>query len=183
MKITRKPLLVAGATIVVPALCATMLISNRFQVQREENKRIKDSTMIAMSIRDRLDNPVTPNIKSTKNFIQYRNLEGKTVKVEIIDQATKSLYKAIQKYSPNGTEDIVDIGGFYTDVESQISKNISSAMCGFHPKLLTSIRHIHCSQLFSKLFDIFTAPESEKGRTITVKEYTKMMDAWSSTGD
>ena len=49
-------------------------------------------------------------------------------------------------------------------------------------KLISTQRHTQCSQLFSKLFDIFTSPKSEKGDTITVNEYTKMMDAWSSTG-
>ena len=47
---------------------------------------------------------------------------------------------------------------------------------------IIALRHLQCSNMFNKLFDIFTAPKSEGGEAITVKEYTKMMDAWSSTG-
>ena len=45
-----------------------------------------------------------------------------------------------------------------------------------------ALRHLQCSTMFNKLFDIFTSPKSEGGENITVNEYTKMMDAWSSTG-
>ena len=47
---------------------------------------------------------------------------------------------------------------------------------------VVALRHLQCSNMFNKLFDIFTSPKSEGGENITVNEYTKMMDAWSSTG-
>jgi hypothetical protein len=42
---------------------------------------------------------------------------------------------------------------------------------------------MQCSNLLAELVDIYTDGDSEKGKTITVNEYTQMMDAWSSTGN
>ena len=131
----------------------------------------------------------------TNNYIQYKNLTGEEQTVGIIDEATISLYSAIQKYTSRKEPNIVDITSFYTDVEKNISKNEignsnynirrTNDIEDINKNLKISIattRHLQCSNLFNKLYDMFTAPNSEKGDTITVNEYTKMMDAWSSTG-
>lgn len=126
-----------------------------------------------------------PSIGS--GYIQYVNSYGNTKKVGIVDNATVSLYKAIQKYA---TPEIVDIGGFYASVESMIPKNEIPEQSISNPgqtwrnaeSINVSVRHLQCSQLFNKLYDIFTSPNSEKGDTITANEYTKMMEAWASTG-
>ena len=131
----------------------------------------------------------------TNNYIQYKNLAGEVQTVGIVDEATISLYSAIQKYTSHNEPDIVDITSFYTDVEKNISKN-ETGISDYHIRRSNDIedinknlkisiattRHLQCSNLFNKLYDMFTAPNSEKGATITVNEYTKMMDAWSSTG-
>lgn len=72
---------------------------------------------------EKIDNN-TPNIPRRVNsdIIQYRNLSGKLVDVKIVDDATISLYSAIHKHSTKNSPEIKDIGGFYTDVESNISK-------------------------------------------------------------
>ena len=87
--------------------------------------------------------------------------------------------------------EIKDIGGFYADVESNISKvqldesndwAVKSRIYDVTSQAVVALRHLQCSTMFNKLFDIFTSPKSEGGENITVNEYTKMMDAWSSTG-
>ena len=136
------------------------------------------------------------NITQSDNYLIYRNLlDGTMVRVGIIDKATISLYSAVQKHSSNFTTDIVDIGGFYADVESNIPKNEVGVdsynlrqtndiedINKNNKMIISTLRHIQCSQLFNKLFEIFTSERSEKGSTITKNEYVKMMDAWSSTG-
>ena len=136
-----------------------------------------------------INKPNLPRINS--DIIQYKNLSGKLVDVEIVDNATISLYSAIQKHSTTGSPEIKDIGDFYADVESNISKAqndkpdrvlVDAGMFDLSRQNIIALRHLQCSNMFNKLFDIFTSPKSEGGEAITVKEYTKMMDAWSSTG-
>ena len=141
---------------------------------------------------EKIDNN-KPNLPRRVNsdIIQYRNLLGKPVDVKIVDDATISLYSAIQKHSTKNSPEIKDIGGFYADVESNISKaqkdesdymNVQGSIYDLNGQNVVALRHLQCSNMFNKLFDIFTSPKSEGGENITVNEYTKMMDAWSSTG-
>ena len=148
-----------------------------------------DSSKTAQQERPVYRKPNIPRINS--NVIQYRNLSGKVVNVRVVDDATISLYKSIQKYSNVNSPDINDIGGFYADVESNISKvqwdesddwAAKSRIYDATSQAVVALRHLQCSTMFNKLFDIFTSPNSEGGENITVNEYTKMMDAWSSTG-
>lgn len=148
-----------------------------------------DSSKTIQQERSVYRKPNIPRINS--NVIQYRNLSGKVVNVRVIDDATISLYKAIQKHSNPYSPDIKDIGGFYADVESNISKvqldessdwAVKSRIYDVTSQAVVALRHLQCSTMFNKLFDIFTSPKSEGGENITVNEYTKMMDAWSSTG-
>lgn len=157
--------------------------------QERQTYEKNDSSKTTQQERTVYRKPNIPRINS--NVIQYRNLSGKVVNVRVIDDATISLYKAIQKYSNSYSPDIKDIGGFYADVESNISKvqrDESDAMTvhasNYHVngQNVVALRHLQCSTMFNKLFDIFTSPNSEGGENITVNEYTKMMDAWSSTG-
>ncbi len=125
------------------------------------------------------------------NIIQYRNLSGNLVNVRVVDNATISLYSVITKHSTEDSPEIEDIGGFYADVEANISKaqcdesdnmTAQSSIYDLSGQNVIALRHLQCSTMFNKLFDIFTSPKSEGGENITVNEYTKMMDAWSSTG-
>ncbi len=139
-------------------------------------------------------NPTTEETATVKNidYIQYTNLNGNIVKVGVLDEATASLYSAVKKYTENGTKDITDIAGFYAEVESNIPKNedflsikktvVYNVACEILNLTQIAQRHERCSQLFNKLFDLFTSEKSEKGDTITVKESIQMMDAWTSTG-
>lgn len=117
------------------------------------------------------------------DYIYYNNLNNETKKIKVVDDATISLYKAITECSTPTNPDITDIGNFFTKVEKNIDKSESPEI-GWNDKtaFLTTQRHIQCSNLFKKMFEIFTAPNSEKGDTITVREYTQMMEAWASTG-
>lgn len=141
---------------------------------------------------EKIDNN-KPNLPRRVNsdIIQYRNLSGKLVDVKIVDDATISLYSAIHKHSTKSSPEIKDIGGFYADVESNISKaqydesdnmTAQGSISKLNGQSVIALRHLQCSTMFNKLFDIFTSPKSEGGENITVNEYTKMMDAWSSTG-
>ena len=157
--------------------------------QERQTYEKNDSSKTTQQERTVYRKPNIPRINS--NVIQYRNLSGKVVNVRVIDDATISLYKAIQKYSNSYSPDIKDIGGFYADVESNISKvqldesndwAVKSRIYDVTSQAVVALRHLQCSTMFNKLFDIFTSPNSEGGENITVNEYTKMMDAWSSTG-
>ncbi|MCM1004301.1 MAG: hypothetical protein NC408_08175 [Candidatus Gastranaerophilales bacterium] len=101
--------------------------------------------------------------------ISYRNVDGDVVEIETRDQNKTSLYNAIKKYSTNENPNIDDVEAFYCEVEKQ-----NAARGGYYDR---SARN---TLLLKNLYDIFTKPDSEGGKTITVKEYTHMMDAWSS---
>ena len=81
--------------------------------QERQTYEKNDSSKTTQQERTVYRKPNIPRINS--NVIQYRNLSGKVVNVRVIDDATISLYKAIQKYSNSYSPDIKDIGGFYAD--------------------------------------------------------------------
>ena len=122
--------------------------------------------------------------------VYYKNLQGQIQTVRAIDIATLSVYNAIEKYK-NKDNEIVDPTGFYVEVEKYIPKNTvgnirqSNEIEDINRNLkknISAIRYQQCSDLFNKLYEMFTFPESEKGDTITEKECIKMAEAWSSTG-
>lgn len=110
----------------------------------------------------------------TGNQVIYRNVDGDLVKITRCSDEKLSLYNAINKYSTVEKPDIEDVEGFYCKVEKNNIQSSGSGIMYFD----SSVRK---TMLLKNLYDIFTAPDSEKGKTITVKEYTHMMDAWSST--
>ena len=125
--------------------------------QEKQTYDKNDSSKTTQQERSVYRKPNIPRINS--NVIQYRNLSGKVVNVRVIDDATISLYKAIQKYSNSYSPNIKDIGGFYADVESNISKvqrDESDAMTvhasNYHVngQSVVALRHLQCSTMFNK---------------------------------
>lgn len=107
-----------------------------------------------------------------ENTITYRNVDGDVVCITNKGKSFEALYKTINKYSTKENPNITDADGFYCEIEKHNMHN------GRYRDIATGP-----SILLKNLYDIFTAPDSEEGKTITVKEYTHMMDAWSSVTD
>ena len=115
--------------------------------------------------------------------ITYRNEDGDIVTVKSDDDAdgqiTQSLYKAVRKFSTPEKPNITEPTKFYAEVSKNIPKNYQS---GVYNSSTHNSYHALVQGFLNKLFDIYAEDDSEAGTTITVKEYTEMMDAWSSTG-
>ena len=113
----------------------------------------------------------------------FRNQDGDIVTVKSDDDAdgqiTQSLYKAIRKFSTPENPNITEPTKFYTEVSKYIPKNYQS---GVYNSSTHNSYHALVQGFLNKLFDIYAEDDSEAGTTITVNEYTEMMDAWSSTG-
>lgn len=127
-----------------------------------------------------------PNLPQiTQDNIFYRNSEGKLVTVNNQTKygcPVQSLYSAIAKMSTPEKPNIEDTDKFFIEVEKNIKKSpIGEAQCYDLLNIQMALNNTQASDLFNRLFSMFTAPDSDGGKTITVKEYTYMMDAWSST--
>lgn len=127
-----------------------------------------------------------PNLpRITHDYIFYRNSEGKLVTVNNNTKygcPVQSLYSAIAKMSTPEKPNIEDTDKFFVEVEKNIKKSpIGEAQCYDLLNIQTALNNTQASDLFNRLFNMFTTPDSDGGKTITVKEYTYMMDAWSST--
>lgn len=123
-----------------------------------------------------LTKPNKPLIEGNK--ISYKKLDGELVTLrtetglQIKNTAATSLYKTISSMSTEQKPNIDDVEKFYVEFEKNNDKS-----SGINEARLPQIQ---ASMLFNNLFKLFTAPDSDGGNTITVKEYTQMMDAWSS---
>ena len=117
--------------------------------------------------------------------VTYRNTDGDVISISISSEAYKnrmtSLYKAIIKFSAKENPNITEPEKFYTEVEKNIPKNFNAGSTVYQEQIYSQYG-LHSSILLENLYNKFTAPDSEQGKTITVNEYTQMMDAWSSTG-
>ena len=109
----------------------------------------------------------------------YKNQEGDVIVLDKRDDVMTSLYQAIEKHSTDKSPDIEEPEAFYVDVQKNILKGAPTF--GILFTISKGIREMQSTLLFNKLYDMFTAQDSDKGKTISVKEYTMMMDAWSST--
>ncbi len=114
--------------------------------------------------------------------VTYRNTDGDvvTIKSGLYKENTLALYKAINKFSTIENPNITEPEKFYAEVEKNIPKNSLNDVLQTQAQALVGMQ---CSNLLAELVDIYTDGDSEKGKTITVNEYTQMMDAWSSTGN
>lgn len=136
--------------------------------KESSNETIKTETVLQPQKPMDFTKPNFPAIHGNK--VTYRNIEGDIVEFDLETSPKAALYKAINKYSTTENPNIDDVEGFYCEVE----KNNRTP---FNDMKFFSIRS---TILLKNLYDMFTAPDSESGKTITVKEYTHMMDAWSS---
>lgn len=113
--------------------------------------------------------------------ITFRNTDGDIVSIKNDEGQTLALYKAINKFSTKENPNITESKKFFTEVSKNIPKTDNTIMTS-HYGTIRATNLLHSTMLFNELFDLFTDENSEKGDTITVNEYTQMMDAWSSTG-
>ena len=110
-----------------------------------------------------------PNLPTiAKTYIGFKSLNGDEICIARGVYAD-ALYKAVIATSTNEEPNITDVGRFYAEVEKNIPGGVSE-------NDLLRIRNV--TNRFKNLFDLFTHPDSKEGRTITVEEYTSMMEAW-----
>ena len=175
---TLKTAALAGTIGLAAAACNSGSQTQKFETQKQE--RIELSVKPSVDSLD-LTKPNLPKI--TQDQISYKNSEGKIVTIKNSDSegcAVGALYSAILKMSTPQKPNIEDTDKFFVEVEKNIKKYPAEGSSHFF-KLRETLSNIQASTLFAKLFDMFTSPDSDSGKTITVQEYTHMMEAWSST--
>ena len=108
----------------------------------------------------------------SSGYVTYKNLDGSVQTVKFRDNgAGPSLYKAIAECSTPENPEITDILAFETSALANGLMHSNRSVMGYSK--YDPVR------LFQELVNRATAPKSEKGDTITVKEYTEMMRGWS----
>jgi len=111
--------------------------------------------------------------------IAFRNTDNEVIKIKDDRYSyISSLYKAILKHSTKVQPNIVDTEKFYMDVEKNFSKRAFSSRTAVNSALESE--YIAISNMFDRLYRVVTDDRSQEGKTITVEEYTNMMDTWSS---
>lgn len=124
-------------------------------------------------------NTKKPNIPLIgKDSIYYRGLDGKVKNVANSEEIA-SLYNAISKMSTNENPNIANSEDFYIEVQKNIQGEKEEKNVWVQPRIEKNIFKARISEYFDNIFKLFTRPESEEGSVITVREYTKMMDAFS----
>ena len=167
---------VLGTGIVSSAVAlSTLALSGCDKKSSSKENNIAGKELVSTDSID-LTKPNLPLIDGNK--ISYKRLNGENVTLKIESYpslkniAAASLYKTISKMSTQQQPNIEDVEEFYVEFEKNNDKSN-----GINEARLPQIQ---ASMMFDNLFRLFTAPDSDRGKTITVKEYTQMMDAWSS---
>ena len=159
------------------ALSASAL-SNFGSRSGNEVKEIKNKIELAPYDSTKANLPIIDGDK-----VIFRNTDGDIVTVKSADDAdgqiTQSLYKAVRKFSTPENPNITESGKFYSEVSKYIPKNYQT---GLYSSNAHNGYHALVQGFFDQLYNIHAEDDSPGGTTITVKEYTEMMDAWSSTG-
>ena len=168
---SRTKVLAVTSALLLSALTASSCL------KEDNNNKITQDTVELTNLKNSeldLSKPNLPVI--TDDYIYYKNLDGDVIQLDRNKRGSaehkscgSSVYKAIQKMSTTDSPNIEDVGRFYSEVEKD-NLNFSRG-----------INILHATQKFKNLFDVYTHPDSKLGRTISVEEYTAMMDAWSST--
>lgn len=145
-------------------------IIDKFETSTE-SASMEDNIAITEEFKDKLDlsKPNLPIIHKGDKKVTYTNLDGDTITFKLpkgSEPTITSLYKAIQNLSTEESPNITDIGTFYADIDKTIA--LSHPVADFVTRKLNT------------LFNLYTDPSSDEGRTLTVKEYTNMMAAWSA---
>lgn len=167
---------VLGTGIVGSAVAlSTLALSGCDKKSSSKENNIAGKELVSTDSID-LTKPNLPLIDGNK--ISYKRLNGENVTLKIESYpslkniAAASLYKTISKMSTQQQPNIEDVEEFYVEFEKNNDKSNSINEA--------RLPQIQASMMFDNLFRLFTAPDSDRGKTITVKEYTQMMDAWSS---
>ena len=167
----------------ISAICAGLTTScaNSNSTQEES---IKTEVVAKPSFAKPLENdvfePTKPNLPIIEgDNIAFKNTDNEVIKIkdDRYDYIS-SLYKAILKHSTNEQPNIVDTEKFYMDVEKNFSKKAFSDSPAINSALESG--YIAISNMFDRLYRVVTDDRSQEGKTITVEEYTNMMDTWSS---
>lgn len=120
-----------------------------------------------------------PNLPvMNKDSIYYLGLDGK-LNSAINSSEVAAVYNAISKMSTTEKPDITDTDDFYLEVQKNIQADRDDKNTWVQPRIEKNIFKSRLSDYFDKVFQIYTKSESDGGSIITVKEYTKMMDAFS----
>lgn len=170
---------IAGSMIMLApaALNSCSHTSENSQEQKAELAVNKQEELLSTDSID-LTKPNLPLIR--EDYIQYRGLDGKVNKI-VNSEKTASLYKAIAEMSTDKKPEIADADEFYVAVQKDIQK--ANECVTVHAYTAQNLDRFRISNYFENLLKRFTAPESEGGSNITVREYTLMMDAFSKAGD
>ncbi len=158
------------------ALSAMAVSSCGSKVNNDVNNNPKNKVKLASFDSTKANLPIIDG-----NKVTYRNTDNDVVSIRagLFEENTLALYKAINKFSTKENPNITEPEKFYAEVEKNIPKNSLNDVLQVQAQALVGMQ---CSNLLDELVDIYTDGDSEKGKTITVNEYTQMMDAWSSTG-
>ena len=149
-----------------------------------ENERIIRENEDLVHYKQHLENdifePTKPNLPIIEgDSIAFRNSDNEVIKIKDDKYGyISSLYKAILKHSTKVQPNIVDTEKFYMDVEKNFSKRAFSDSPAINSALESG--YIAISNMFDRLYRVVTDDRSQEGKTITVEEYTNMMDTWSS---
>ena len=120
-----------------------------------------------------------PNLPvMNKDSIYYLGLDGK-LNSAINSGEVAAVYNAISKMSTTKNPDITDTDDFYLEVQKNIQAERDDKNTWVQPRIEKNVFKSRLSDYFDKVFQLYTKSESDGGSTITVKEYTKMMDAFS----
>lgn len=116
----------------------------------------------------------------SKDSIYYLGLDGK-VNSAVNSKEVSAVYNAIAKMSTKECPDISEIEDFYLEIQKNIQADAKDDKNMWaQPRIERNVYKARLSDYFDKLYKMFTKSESDKGSIITVKEYTKMMDAFSN---
>ena len=158
------------------ALSAMVFSINSNQAKNNVNNNQKNKVELAQYDSTKANLPVIDGDRVT-----FRNADGDIVSIKNDGGQTLALYNAINKFSTKENPNITESKKFFTEVSKNIPKVEDASMINNY-RIVRATNLLHSTMLFNELFDLFTDEDSEKGKTITVNEYTQMMDAWSSTG-
>ena len=167
----------------ISAICAGLMTSCTNSKPTQEES-IKTEVVVKPSFATPLEKdifePTKPNLPIIEgDSIAFRNSDNEVIKIKDDRYGyISSLYKAILKHSTNEQPNIVDTEKFYMDVEKNFSKKAFSDSPAINSALESG--YIAISNMFDRLYRVVTDDRSQEGKTITVEEYTNMMDTWSS---
>ena len=147
---------------------------------REEKINTEIVTNFANSLEHDVFEPSKPNLPIIEgDNIAFKNTDNEVIKIKDDRYGyISSLYKAILKHSTNEQPNIVDTEKFYMDVEKNFSKKAFSDSPAINSALESG--YIAITNMFDRLYRVVTDDRSQEGKTISVEEYTNMMDTWSS---